>query len=254
MIAASVAFSGVLSIFPVLIAIVSIYGLVFDPVDVISQIQKLSITLPASARTLLRAQLREIVGSSVSSLGVSLVASIVTTLTAGSGGMHSLIQGINLAYGRAETRSYVRVRLLALTLTLAVVAFTVVVVATITIVPHVLELLGLGPASRALVSIGRWPALAVGVMIGLSMLYRFAPDRARPPWHLLSFGSVFATGVWLIASLAFGAYAANFGNYNKTYGALAGMVVFMLWVYVSTLAILLGAELDAELERMRGQA
>ncbi|HMJ13434.1 MAG TPA: YihY/virulence factor BrkB family protein [Polyangiaceae bacterium] len=254
LIAGNIAFSAVIAIFPVLIAIISLYGLVFDPRDVARQLHELSATLPASARTLLYEQMREIVDADSGGLSVGLLVSLATTLIAGSGGMHSLIEGINLAYNAKETRSYVRIRLLALVLTVGVVGFTIGAIATIALLPHLLEVIGLEPASRVLIGIGRWPALALALMIGLSVLYRYAPNRARPSWHWLSLGAVVATVLWLIASAGFAAYAASFGDYNKTYGALAGVVVFMLWVYFSTLAILLGAELNSELERRRGHA
>lgn len=249
MIAGSIAFSGVIAIFPVLIAIILLYGLVFDPRDVARQLHDLSATLPGAARTLLYEQMREIVDGSTGGLSLGLFVSLVTTLIAGSGGMHSLIDGINLAYDEVETRSYVRVRVLAVVLTVGVVLFTILAVASIALLPHLLELVGLEPASRLLIEFGRWPALALVLMVGLSILYRYAPNRARPTWHWLSVGGVVATLLWLLASAGFAAYAASFGNYNKTYGTLAGIVVFMLWVYFSTLAILLGAELNAELER-----
>lgn len=254
MIAGSVAFSGVIAIFPVLIAVIFLYGLAFDPRDVARQLHDLSATLPGAARTLLYEQMREIVDTPRGGLSLGVFISLVTTLIAGSGGMHSLIDGINLAYDEAETRSFVRVRLLALVFTIAVILFTIVAVATIAVLPHLLEVVGLEPASRVLIGFGRWPALALVLMIGLSILYRYAPNRARPSWHWISVGGVVATLLWLIASAGFATYAASFGNYNKTYGTLAGIVVFMLWVYVSTLAILLGAELNAELERRSASA
>ena len=193
--------------------------------------------------------MQEIVQSSAGELSFGLVLSLGTTLVAGSGGIHALIDGINLAYDQKETRNYFKVRLLAIVLTIAVVMFTVASAATIAVLPHVLHFLGLEPLSRLLLQVGRWPALGVAVMVGLSLLYRYAPNRTRPTWHWLSFGAVLATVVWLIASACFAGYAASFANYNKTYGALAGIVVFMLWIYISTLAVLLGAELNAELER-----
>jgi membrane protein len=249
MIAGSIAFSSVISIFPVLIAIVSLYGLVADPADVARLVNELSATMPGSARELLYNQMREIVDSSDRQLGLGLLVSLVLALIAGSGGVHSLIDGINLAYDDEETRSFLQLRMLALVFTVGVVALTVSAVAAIAILPHVLEPLGLAPMSKMAITFARWPVLTLVVMVGLSILYRYAPNRARPVWHWISAGAVFATVVWLLASLGFGTYAANFGNYNKTYGTLAGLVVFMLWVYISTLAILTGAELDAELGR-----
>jgi membrane protein len=254
MIAGDVAFSGVIAIFPVLIAIILLYGLVFDPRDVAQQLHALSATLPGAARTLLYEQMREIVDSPRAGLSLGLFVSFLTTLIAGSSGMHALIDGINRAYDEAETRSYVRVRALAVALTVGVILFTILAVASIALLPHLLELVGLEPASRLLIELGRWPALALVLIVGLSILYRYAPNRARPTWHWLSVGGVVATLLWLIASAGFAAYAASFGNYNKTYGTLAGFVVFMLWVYFSALAILLGAELNAELERRAGSS
>jgi membrane protein len=249
-IAGNVALWGVIAIFPVLIAIVSLYGLVADPTAVAGELRTLWATMPGSARSLLYEQLLQIADSSPEKLGFGVFFSLVTTLVAGSGGMHALIDGINRAYDVRETRGYLQVRLLALALTVAVVLFTVVSLALIAVLPNVLDHLGLPPVSRGVVSVARWPVLASVMMLGLSLLYRYAPNRARPKRRELNPGAVLATLIWLLASLAFGAYAAEFSNYNKTYGTLAGMVVFMLWVYISTLAILVGGELNAELERL----
>jgi membrane protein len=232
-----------------MIAIVSLYGIISDTHDLPRQLREVSATVPASARTLLYEQMREIVSSPAADLGIRLVTSLAVTLVAGSGGMHALIDGINLAYDREETRGYFRIRLLAVGLTFGVVSFTVTAVALIALFPHLLNALGLEPLGKYLLLVGRWPGLALVLMLGLSLVYRVAPNGARAGPRWLTFGAVFATLVWMTASLAFGVYSANFGHYNKTYGALAGMVVFMLWVYISTLAILVGAELDAELAR-----
>ncbi|HLV19920.1 MAG TPA: YihY/virulence factor BrkB family protein [Polyangiaceae bacterium] len=248
MVAGSVAFFAMLAIFPGLIGVVSLYGLLADPADVARQLHELSAALPDAARALLAAQLNEIVKSSSSTLGVGLAMSLSITVLTASGGVHALITGINMAYDEKETRSYLRLRWLALKFTAGIMLFVVVAIATIAVLPHLLDEFGLGRATQRAVTLGRWPALGAAVATGLSVLYRHAPNRTPPRWRWVSWGAVLATLMWTLASLVFSAYSTNFGRFNRTYGALGGVIVLLLWIYFSVLAILIGAELNAELE------
>ncbi|HEY6727288.1 MAG TPA: YihY/virulence factor BrkB family protein [Polyangiaceae bacterium] len=246
--AGAVAFFGLLALFPALIATVSMYGILADPSDVVRQVSALSVAIPPAARSLILDQLNEISESPSAGLGIGLAMSLGVALFSASGGVAGLMRGINLAYDEAETRGWIRFRLLALLFTLGLALFVIVSVGAITLLPSVLELVGWAESARAAINVLRWPVLALTTMVGLSILYRYAPNRTPAKWHWVTPGSLLATFIWTLASLAFGVYAENFGGYNKTYGTLGGAVVLGLWMYISSLAILLGAELNAELE------
>lgn len=246
--AGAVAFFGLLALFPALMATVSMYGLLADPADVVRQVGALSVAVPPAARSVILDQLNEISRGSGTGLRFGLVISLGIALFSASGGVAGLMRGINLAYDETETRGWLRFRFLALLFTLGLALFVIMSVAVITLLPSVLEFVGLAETARAAISLLRWPVLALTTMVGLGILYRYAPNRTPAKWQWVTPGSLLATVIWTLASLAFGVYAENFGTYNKTYGTLGGAVVLGLWMYISSLAILLGAELNAELE------
>jgi membrane protein len=247
-IGAGVAFFGFLSIFPALIATISIYGLVASPEQVTQQIESLSAQLPSSARDLLATQLTAITQNSGGALTVSLIVSILAALWSASSGTGNLITAVNLAYDEVETRGFVKRKALALGLTLGAIAFVLVTFALIAVVPVVLDLLPLGIVGTILAQVVRW-VLLLGVVAGsLAVLYRFAPDRDAPKMKWVSLGSVVVTVIWAVVSLLFSLYVNNFGSYDKTYGAIAGVIVLMLWLYLTCYLVLLGAEINAETE------
>ena len=246
--AGGIAFYALLAIFPTLIALVSLYALIADPVSVEQQAREISGVLPSAAHQLMNQQLGEIIKSSPGKLSLGLFLSLAAVLWSASAGTMSLMEGVNIAYDERETRSFIRRRGMALVMAALLVVAGLASLGLIAVLPVVLGAIGLGSAGETLISIGRWPVLAAGVIIGLAALYRYAPNRTKPRWRWVSWGAVTATVVWIAASVGLSIYVENFGNYNKTYGALAGVIVLMLWLYVSMYAILLGAELDAELE------
>lgn len=248
MVAGSVAFFGMVAVFPTLIAVVSLYGLVFDPHDVLRQVRELSPALPAGARRVLLEQLSEIVQSPRTTLGFGLATSLLATIATASSGMHALIDGINHAYDEKETRTWFQVRLLALRFTVGAVLFVVASLALIAVVPPLLK--GLWASSLWLRAIGilRWPALGIALALGLASLYRYAPNRRPPRWQWVSWGAAVATLLWLAISYGFSLYVQSFGRFNQTYGTLGGVIVLLFWMFLSSFAILIGAELNAELE------
>lgn len=249
LLAAGVAFYAFLALFPALIASVMIYGLVRDPADVRQQVASLSDTLPADAASLLTTQLEAITSTGRGSLGVGLVVSLVLALWSASGGVGNLITAINLAYDEEETRGFVKRRALALGLTLAAIVFVVVAVGLVAVAPAVLDsVVGDGPLRWGLEA-ARWAGLLVAMAFALGVLYKVAPDRDDPKFRWVSTGSILATVLWLVASLGFSLYVDNFGSYNKTYGALAGVVVLLLWLWLTMYVVLLGAEVNAEAEQ-----
>jgi membrane protein len=246
LLAAGVAFYALLSLFPAIIAGVSIYGLVADPTTVQDQIAKLTQVLSPETATLVGTQLKQVTSGAGGALGLATVVGILTALWSASSGMKAMITGVNLAYDETETRKFVKLRGLALLLTLGAMALVGVALATIVGYPPIAD--NLPVVLRWLVAILRFVILGGLLVVGLAVLYRYAPDRDQPKWSWVSWGSGIATLLWVLATIGFSVYANAFGNYNKTYGALAGVIILMFWLFLSAFVVLVGAELNTEME------
>ena len=249
LLSAAIAFYALLAFVPGLIAVVSMYGLVANPADVERQVGSWLRAAPSDARNLMIDQLKNITTNAGAGTGFAVVLGIVFALWSASSGMAHLIEATNIAYDETESRSMVRRRGLALVLTLGAIVFMLVAVAAITVLPALLDRAGVGTAGKIAVGILRWLLLPVGMMLALSVVYRYAPDRDAPKWSWVSTGAIVATLIWLAASAVFAVYTGNFAKYDKTYGSLGAVVVLMLWLFITALCVILGAELNAELER-----
>ena len=250
LVAAGVAFYGFLAIVPALIAFVSIYGLVADPEQVTRQVKDLGSSLPAEVQNFLIFQLTSIVNANQGGVTVATVVAIALALWSASGGMAALITGIHVAHEADEPKGFVVKRGKALLLTLAAIVFLGIVVFLIVAVPPLLDSAGLGNAGRIAFNVLRWPVLVVVMVIGVGLLYRLSvKDAPRGRLGFLTPGVVVATVGWVIASALFAAYTANFASYGKTYGALASIVVVLLWLWLSALVLLMGAEVDGAADR-----
>ena len=247
--AAGVAFYGMLALVPAMIAIVSIYGLVVSPEESARQVEGFTRALPGEAARLLVDQLKSITGGDSGQLGVKLVVSLAGLLWSASSGTTALIRGLGIAYDEPEGRGFVKLRSRALILTVAAVVGAVIVLGLTVALPAILDAAGLGAVGKTIGLVARWPILGLLFILGLSALYRYGPDRDKPKWRWASPGSLVATVLWVIGTALFGFYASRFGSYNETYGTLAGAVVLLLWLYLTSLVILVGAELNSELER-----
>jgi membrane protein len=248
LLAAGVAFYAMLAMVPALIALVTVYGLVADPAEVGRQLAPLTRELGGGAGQLIREQLQSIAATSTTGLGVGLVVSLAVALWAASSGVQGLMRAVNLAYDEEETRGFLRLRGQALLLTLVGIVVAVVALALIAGVPAILGVAGVERGTELAMTIARWPVLALLVVGALGVVYRYAPDRDNPRWRWVSPGALIATVLWLIGSGLFSAYVSNFGRYDETYGSLAGVVVLLLWLYLSSFVVLLGAEINAETE------
>lgn len=249
LLAAGVAFYALLSLPFALGAFVSIYGLIADPAQVEQQLATLSGVLPAGAYELLSAQLQRVVSRSGGALGLSLVISTALALWSASQATKAIMSACNLAYEVEERRGLVRYTAVALGLTAGALVVGVVAIAAVAAAPVILGHVGLGDAARVAIQVLRWPLVLALVVVGLAVVYRYAPSE-RPPesarrW--ITPGALAATGLWLLASIAFSIYASTFGGYDQTYGALGAVVVAMLWLWLSAYAVIAGAELDAVL-------
>ena len=249
MLAGGVAFFAFLAIFPAIIAALTLYGLIADPQTVAAQVRDLSAVLPQQAQPIVADQLQSVTATSGRALGIGLVVSLLAALWSASSGTGNLIKAVNLAYDEDETRGFLKVRGIALLLTVGAIVFVLATLALVTVVPVVLDALSLGTAATVVAQIVRWLLLVLVVVAALAVVYRFAPDRDAPRFAWVSAGSLIATVLWIIGSVVFSLYVNNFGSYNKTYGAIAGVIVLMLWLYLTSYIVLLGAEINAESER-----
>ncbi len=248
LIAAGVAFYGMLAIFPAIIALVSVYALVADPDQVRAQLAPVLDTLPGGASDLVVDQLLTATQLGSGGLTLGLVLSVAGVLWSVSNGILALIAGVNLAYDEQDTRGFLRLRAVALLLTVVAVVVAAVALGLVAVFPVVLDLLGLGALARSLANVARWVGLTLLIGLALAALYRYGPDRDRARWRWVSWGAFIAVVLWLAASAAFSLYVSNFSNYHETYGTVAGVAILLLWLYLSSFIALLGAEIDAEIE------
>jgi membrane protein len=250
LLAAGVAFYAFLAMVPTLIALVMIYGLVTDDeAAVAEQVESFGSVLPTEAEQLLTGQMESLVRTSDRALGIGLIVALLLALWSASSGINNLIKALNVAYDKEVTRSFVKSRLLAFGLTIGAIFFMVLAVALVAALPVVLDALDMPGWVKALVQGGRWLGLVVAVLVALAVLYRLGPDRDAPKFRWVSLGAVVATVLWVLGSLGFSIYVDNFGSYGKTYGTLAGVVILLLWLWLSSYAALLGAEVNAEMEQ-----
>lgn len=248
LLAAGVAFFALLALVPSLVALVSIYGLVADPADVQTTVDDALSAAPTEVQDLVSSQLQSVVESEPSGLRLGVVVGLALALWSASSGMKHLMGALTLAYHETEGRKFLRLRGLALTLTLGGIVILALALAGM-VAPSAIDDSGSAGTLRLALQIARWPVLAVVAMVTLSLLYRWAPDRDAPRFRWASPGGVLATVVWVAASIGFSIYTARFGSYNETFGALGAIVVVMLWLYITAYVVILGAELNCELER-----
>jgi membrane protein len=247
-------FFALLSATPFLLALVSIYGLVADASTVETEVLHLSAILPEDARALVAEQLHAIVGLSVTQLEIGAVVSIAGGIWGGSKGSFYLFRALNQAYGETESRRLLTVKLMAFAFTLLIAISGVIALALVALLPGLMHLLGLDAHAEKLIDLGRWPAVAVLASVLLALLYRFGPNRRSPRLRWLSLGSATAVVTWLVSSYLFSAYVSRFGDFNQVYGSLAGIIILMLWLYLSAFLILLGAVIDAERAQLMKRA
>jgi membrane protein len=253
MIAAGVAFYAFLAIFPALAALVSIYGLATDPADLERQISGIQRILPGEAANLINTELRRIVEAQEHQLSWGLAGGLVLALWSAASGMKALVQAMNITYDEEEKRGFLKLNAMAISMTLGGVLFVIFFLLLIVGAPALLANLPMGEVGSKLIDYARWPLLAVCAIIGLGVLYRYGPSRDQAQWRWISWGSVIATLIWLAGSFLFSYYVSNLGNYNKTYGSLGVVVILMTWFLLAAYSILLGAEINAEIEHQTGK-
>lgn len=248
LVAAGVTFYTLLALFPALAAFISLYGLFLDPGDINRHVTALAGFLPEAGLDIVRDQSARIAAQGGGTLGVTFAIGLATSLWSATAGVKAIMDALNIAYEENEKRSFVTLSVQALLFTLGAIAFLGLSLAGLAVLPFVLQSLTFKSLGTTIASIGRWPLLALGVVAALAVLYRYGPSRAEAKLRWLSIGSIVAAGLWLVFSMVFSWYVANLADFNKTYGSLGAVIALMTWMWLSTAIILLGAELNAEIE------
>ncbi|WP_366140324.1 YihY/virulence factor BrkB family protein [uncultured Roseobacter sp.] len=248
LIAAGIAFYALLSLFPAITALMALSGLLLDPADVTSQIEAFASAMPDEAAQIILDQAVAVAGSHQGGLSLALIIGVGLALYSASKGMSSLMDGLNAAYDEDESRGFVVRTATTLGLTLFLVLGLVVGLAAAMAVPAVLNVTTMPSWLETVVAALRWLLLGALTIFGIAVLYRYGPSRDNAEWQWLSPGAVVACVLWLVGSVGFSIYVANFGSYNETFGSMAGVIILLLWLWLSAYIILLGAELNAEME------
>jgi membrane protein len=248
LVAAGVTFYALLAFFPAIAALVSLYGLFADPSTVSKHLEALSGILPGGAMDLIGDQVKRITAKGRSTLGLAFFSGLAVSLWSANAGMKAMFDALNIAYEEDEKRSFVALTLQSLGFTLGALVFILVTLGAVVALPVVLRVLPFGNIVEWLLSILRWPILYGIAVVCLACLYRYGPSREKAQWRWLTWGSAFAATIWLVGSILFSWYVANFGSYNETYGSLGAAVGFMTWVWLSIAVVLVGAEINAEME------
>ena len=248
-VAGGLALFGLLSVFPTLAAVVAIYGLIGSPEAIAQQAQAFSGLLPTSTLQIIQSQLNDLASQQRTSLSTGAIVGFALALWSARRGMAALITSMNVAYNEHERRGFFHRLALSLLFTFSGVVGFVLVIMLGVAVPVLVGFLPLGSAGEWVLLSIRWALLWLIAALALSALYRFAPHRNKARWRWVSWGSGIAGTLWLIGSICFAFYVRNFDTFGRTYGTIGGVVVTLMWFYVSAFVIVLGAEINSELER-----
>jgi membrane protein len=248
LIAAGATFYLLLALFPALTAFVSLYGFLADRATVAGNTSMLIGILPMDSVNLIRSQLETLAAQDTKVLSLGFFIGLSVALWSTNNGIKAIFEALNVAYSEDESRSFLKLNLVSFAFTLTGMIFGIFLITALGMIPRLLTFVGLDGWNATLVSLARWPLTAIVVAGAISVVYRFGPDREQAKWRWLSWGSILSTLVWMIASAAFTFYLANFADYNATYGALGAVAGLMVWIWISVIVLILGAELNAELE------
>lgn len=251
--AAGVTFYGILAIFPALAALVSVYGLFADPSIIQRDVHALSSILPPGVIDVVGDQMRRLTSRGPTTLGATFAGSLVFSLWSANSGIQSLFDALNIVYHEKEKRSYPKLYAVSLAFTLAGLAFGIVVIGLVAVLPVALSYVHLGADIAVLLSGLRWPLMLVLIALAIAVVYRLGPSREKAQWRWVTWGSLLASVLWLGASMLFSWYTTSLASYDRTYGSLGAVIIFMTWVWITNIVVLLGAELDAEIEHQTMQ-
>jgi membrane protein len=247
-VAAGVVFYGLLALFPAITALVSLYGLFANTSTINDQLASLSGILPGGAVDIVHEQINNLTSKANAKLGFGFVAGLGIALWSANAGMKAIMDALNVVYEEEEKRGFVKLNLVSLVFTIAAIASVLLALGAVVVLPLFLDQLGLSGVTDALFHFARWPLLLVLVVIGLAVIYRFGPSRREPRWQWLTVGSVCAAVTWLGGSALLSWYLANYAHYDATYGSLGAGIGLMMWMWMSSIVILFGAQLNSEIE------
>ena len=247
LVAAGVTFYAILALFPAIGALVSIYGLVADPATINEQLAALQGVMPGGALDIIGEQVKRIAAKGGGTLGFTAAFGILVSIWSANGGMKAIFDALNIVYDEKEKRNFIWLNLRSLSFTAGALLFVVLALVGIVVVPAALAFLNLG-SMEWVIALARWPILLLVVLGSLALLYRYGPSRDTAQWRWVTWGSAVAAFLWIAVSALFSWYVSSFGNYNETYGSLGAVIGFMTWIWISTTIVLLGAELNAEME------
>jgi membrane protein len=249
LVSAGVTYYGLLALFPTTAAIVSLYGLFADASTINEHLRLVSGFLPEGALQVIGDQVKRIATKGQATLGFTFLGTLALSLWGANAGTKAIFDALNIIYKEREKRGFVKLTLYSLAFTMGATALALVSMAGIIVVPIVLTMLGIpGHSGAGLLTLLRWPVLYLVLLFGLACLYRYGPSRRRPQWRWVTWGSAIAGAIWIIGSLLLSWYVSNFGSYNATYGSLGAVIGFMVWLWLSTIVVLIGGEINAELE------
>ena len=248
MIAAAMAYYSLLALVPAITSIILIYAWVSDPAEISGHVSSMSQFLPAEMQNILKDQLTTLSSQAPTALGLSAIASLLFSLWSASKGSTAIIDGLNVVYGEKNDRGFIKSTFIALTFTLLAAVLMVLAIGVIVGIPAFFGQFNLNPLFKTAVTAASWVVLLGIFSFYLSFIYRYAPNRNQPKWKWVSWGAVIASILWAIVSALFSWYATQFGDFNKTYGSLGAVIVLMMWFYLSSFVVLLGGEINAELE------
>ena len=246
--AAGVVFFGLLAVFPAVTALVSCYGLFANPSTIGANLQTLALMLPEGSFQIVQDQIARVLMKGNTALGATFLFGLALAIWSANAGVKAVIDALNVVYEEREKRSFVRLNLLSLAFTTGGIAALLLMVSAVVAVPLALDHVGLAPESRAIVSLMRWPLLLVILLIALALLYRFGPSRRPARWQWLGVGTLVAALLWIAGSSLLSWYLSNFANYSATYGSLGAAIGLMMWMWMSAIIVLCGAELNSEIE------
>ena len=246
--AAGVVFFGLLAVFPAVTALVSCYGLFAKPSTIGANLQTLALMLPEGSFQIVQDQITRVLDKGDTALGATFLFGLALALWSANAGVKAVIDALNVVYEEREKRGFVRLNLLSLAFTTGGLAALLLMVGAVVALPLALDHLGLKPESQIIVAWARWPLLFVVLVAALGILYRFGPSRRQARWQWLSVGAVSAAVLWIAGSALLSLYLSNFANYSATYGSLGAAIGLMMWMWMSAIIVLCGAELNSEIE------
>ena len=247
-VAAGVVFYGLLALFPAVTAFVSLYGFFAQASSINEHLALVGGILPDGAVEIIQEQVTRIASKGETRLSLAFALGLGLALWSANAGMKALIDALNVSYDEKEKRGFIKLNLVSLALTVGAIIAVLIAVGAVIVAPVVLSFLGLGGWFETFLSLLRWPVLLFLVIFGLAILYRFGPSREHPRWEWISVGSLVAAVAWLISSGLLSWYLASFADYDATYGSLGAAIGMMMWMWISSIVILFGAEINSEVE------